>query len=56
MSKSKIEYNPEKDENVISIIKQEDGNYKGYMQKNGKFIEVREGDPNSVLVALITHP
>lgn len=56
MSKQNIEYNPEENPNIISIIKQEDGNYKGYTQKNGKFIEVREGDPNSVLVALITHP
>lgn len=57
MSKNKkIEYNPEKNPNVISIIRQEDGNYKGYTQKNGKLIEVREGTPHDVIVALITHP
>ena len=49
-----IEYSPEKNDNVITIIKQPDGNYKGYMQKNGKFIEVRQGDPNTVLQMLLT--
>ena len=48
-------YNPEENENVISIIKQPDGNYCGYAQKFGKLVKVREGDPMTVLTALITH-
>ena len=51
----KPDYNPETNDKVISIIKQEDGNYKGYTQKGGKLIEVRQGDPQTVLVMLITH-
>lgn len=49
------DFDPKTNANVISIVKQEDGNYKGYMQKNGAFIEVRQSDPNTVLQALITH-
>lgn len=58
MSSNKNEsdiFNPSKNHEAISIIRQEDGNYKGYMFKNGKLIEVREGDPNTVLNMLITH-
>jgi hypothetical protein len=50
-----IDFNPSTNENAIAIIRQEDGNYKGYAQKFGKLIEVRTGDPQSALVALITH-
>lgn len=48
-------YNPEKNADAISIIRQEDGNYKSWCQKDGKLIEVRTGDPQSALLALITH-
>lgn len=48
-------YNPEKNKDAISIIRQEDGNYKGYAQKDGKLIEVRAGDPHTALEMLITH-
>jgi hypothetical protein len=51
----KIEFDPNKDPNVISIIKQEDGNYIGYMNKNGSLITVRQSDPQIVLTYLITH-
>lgn len=49
-------FHPAINPNVISLVRQEDGNYKGYCQKNGKFLEVREQDPNTALVALLTHP
>lgn len=51
----KIEFNPEKNEKAISIIRQEDGNFKGWMQKDGKMIEVRQYDPQIVLQMLLTH-
>lgn len=38
----------------IRIVKQPDGNYKGWMHKNGKFIEIRDIDPNTVLLKLLT--
>lgn len=50
-----IEYNPTKNPNVISIILQEDGNYKGYAKKFDKDIEVRGVDPNTVLNMILTH-
>lgn len=48
-------YNPHKNPNAIVILKQEDGNYKGFMQRNGIMIEVREGKPEDCLLSLITH-
>lgn len=48
-------YNPHKNKDVISIIRQEDGNYKAWTQKDGKIVEVRTSDPQSALLALITH-
>lgn len=49
-------YNPLKNENVISIIRQPDGNYIGETLKNGQLITVRAGDPSTALTMLITHP
>jgi hypothetical protein len=49
------EFNPEINPNVIVIEKQEDGNYKGWMQKYGKVIEAREIKPEDVLVKLLTN-
>lgn len=49
-------YNPFKNPKAISIIQQPDGNWIGEMNKNGNVVSSREGDPNSVLSALITHP
>ena len=51
----KVEHNPEKNHDAISLIKQEDGNWKGWMWRWGKLIEVREGDPNTALNRLLTH-
>lgn len=48
-------YNPEFNAAAISIIKQADGNYIGKMQKHGKLVEARQGDPHTVLEMLITH-
>lgn len=48
-------HNPEKNHDAISLIKQPDGNWKGYMHKNGKLIEVREIDPQTALTRLLTH-
>lgn len=50
-----IEYNPQKNPNAISIIKQPDGNYIGTMNKFGKIVTARQGDPTTVLTMLITH-
>jgi hypothetical protein len=52
----KIEFSPAKNPNAIAIIREEDGNYKGYAQKNGEVIEVREVGPETVLQKLLTHP
>lgn len=50
-----INYNPHTNQNVISIILQEDGNYKGYAQRHGKMVEVRAISPETVLQMLLTH-
>jgi hypothetical protein len=50
-----MDYDPNTNPDVISIIRQPDGNYIGYTQKNGKLIQVRQGDPATVLTLLITH-
>ena len=50
-----IEHNPTKNHKAISIILQEDGNYKAYAHKNDKDIEVRGVDPNTVLNMILTH-
>lgn len=52
----KVVWNPQRNENVITILKDKDGNYRGFMKKNGKFIQVRQADPNTVMQLLITHP
>lgn len=46
---------PETNEKAISLIQQEDGNWKGWMQKFGKVIEVRDISPDTVLGRLLTH-
>jgi hypothetical protein len=40
----------------IRIIKQEDGNWKGYMLRNQDLLVVREVDPYTCLMKLLTHP
>lgn len=47
-------FHPENNHNVISIIKQEDGNWRGFTWKNGRLVQVRQGDPMTVLQLLIT--
>lgn len=49
------EYNPEKNPQAISIIHDEDGNWSGTMQKNGKVVTAREVKPEDVLTKLLTH-
>ena len=55
MEQNNIEFSPYKNENVISLIKQPDGNYKGYMNKFGKVIEVRGVSPDEVLQLLLVN-
>ncbi len=43
-------------EEAIILKKQVDGNWKGWMTKHGKELEVREIDPQTCLVKLLTHP
>jgi hypothetical protein len=42
-------------ENEILIVKQTDGNWKGYMNRDGNPLEVREIDPYTCLIKLLTH-
>lgn len=51
-----IEFDPQKNEQMISIVHRPDGNYRGFAMKSGKLIQARAGDPNTVLTILITHP
>ncbi len=48
-------FDPSKNPDLIVIEKQRDGNYKGWTQKNGELIEVREVGPETVLQKLLTH-
>ena len=49
-------FDPSKNKDVICLERQPDGNWKGFMQKNGKVIEVREIKPEDALTKLLTHP
>lgn len=49
-----INWNPTSNDDVITIIRQPDGNYRGFMQKNGNLVQVRQGEPNTVLQLLLT--
>lgn len=48
-------FNPAKNHNAISIIKQPDGNYAGSMWKGDQVITAREIGPEYVLQKLLTH-
>lgn len=48
-------YNPFKNPDAISIVKQVDGNWIGWTQKNGKVVQAREVGPETVLQKLLTH-
>jgi hypothetical protein len=50
-----IDFNPITNKDAIVLIKQPDGNWRGFMSKNGNLIQERQGDPNSVMLSLITH-
>lgn len=47
-------FNPRKNSVAISIVKQEDGNYKLWGQRNGRIIELRAGKPEDVLGEFLT--
>lgn len=47
-------FNPEKNPEVVSIIKQKDGNYKLWGQKNGKMMQLRGIKPEDVLSEFLT--
>jgi len=47
---------PKVKENEILLVKQTDGNWKGYMNREGNPLEVREIDPYTCLTKLLTHP
>lgn len=49
------EYDPTTNPDAISLIKQADGNWKGWIQKNGTVVEVREIKPEDCLIKLLTH-
>lgn len=42
-------------ERVITLIKEKDGNWRGYMKKGGRVIEERQFAPEIVLQALLVH-
>ena len=48
-------YDPKYNAKAIALIEQEDGNWKGWAQRNGKVVEVREQIPEHALVQLLTH-
>ena len=48
-------HNPFKNPDAISIVKQTDGNWKGWTQRFGKVVEVREIKPEDCLIKLLTH-
>jgi hypothetical protein len=52
----KIKGNPTQNKDAILLVKQTDGNWRGFMHKGDKLVQVRQGDPGTVLQMLITHP
>ena len=50
----KLDFDPQKNADAISIVRMEDGNYRGFMQKNGKLVQARQADPGTVLQLLLT--
>lgn len=49
------EFDPYKNPEAISIIKQKDGNFKLWGQKFGKMVELRGVKPEDVVAEFITH-
>lgn len=50
----KTEFSPLKNHDAISVIKQPDGNWGGTMVKDGKIVQIRQGDPLTVVGLLLT--
>lgn len=50
-----LDLHPLTNKDVISLVKQEDGNWRGFTVKAGKLVQERQGDPGTVLQMLITH-
>lgn len=53
--KPNYEFDPAQNPDVISIIRQPDGNWKGKMQRFGTLVEVRQVSPMAVLEYLLLH-
>lgn len=51
----KLMCHPAVNHDSIVVVRQPDGNYRGFAFKNGSLIQVRAGDPLTVLNLLITH-
>ena len=50
----KIEWDPRKAEDTICLQKRPDGNWRGFMTKNGKLHQHRDSDPQTLILALLT--
>ena len=44
------------DKDEIRLIKQEDGNWRGFTMRGKDLLMVREIDPQTCLIRLMTHP
>jgi len=49
-------YSPETNPKAIFIVQDEDGNWRGKMQRFGTVVEVRDVGPVTVLQTLLSHP
>ena len=50
----KLDLDPKTNSKVITIMCMPDGNYRGFMQKNGKLHQTRQADPLHVLQMMLT--
>lgn len=50
----KIVWDPRKGEDIITLVKRPDGNWRGFMTKNGTFHQERSNDPQTLILALLT--
>ena len=49
------EFDPHKNPEAISIIRQKDGNFKLWGQRFGKMVELRAVKPEDVLIEFLSH-
>jgi len=49
------EHDPAKNPSAISLIRQKDGNWRGWGQRNGKMVAIRDINPETVLGLILTH-